>query len=159
MANLQHLHCWSFLLIHAFSLPPLAYKRRPGHPIPSHTSSQAIFLSFSTPTVQRNSIHSACQFCPAATPPVHSLVPDDLAIEMLPIFSSRCSHMSPTSYPKITPRGVLMQQGHHPPWLLPVVYAHPESIRQAWSQHHQELDRRATCSYVTFPCSSPVISK
>jgi hypothetical protein len=44
-----------------------------------------------------------------------------------------------------------MQQGHHPPWLVPVVYAHPESIRQAWSQHHQELDRRATCSYVTFP--------
>jgi hypothetical protein len=52
-----------------------------------------------------------------------------------------------------------MQQGHHPPWLLPVVCTHPESIRQAWSQHHQELDRRATCSYVTFPCSIPVISK
>ena len=93
MVNLQHLHCCPFLLIHAFSLPPLAYKRRPGHPIPPHTSSQAIFLSFSSPTVQRNSIHSACQFCPAATPPVHSLVPDDLATKMLPIFSSRCSHV------------------------------------------------------------------
>jgi hypothetical protein len=29
------------------------------------------------------------RFHPAAMPPVHSLVPDDLAIEMLPIFSSR----------------------------------------------------------------------
>jgi hypothetical protein len=120
-------------------------------------SAQAIFLSFSSPTVQRNSIHSACQFRPATLPPVHSLVPDDLATKILQIFSSRCSHMSSTSYPKITPRGVPMQQGHHPPWLLPVVCAHPKSIRQAWSQHHQELDRRATCSYVTFPHSSHVI--
>jgi hypothetical protein len=52
-----------------------------------------------------------------------------------------------------------MQQGHHPPWLLPVVCTHLESIRQVWSQHHQEIDRRATYSYVTFPCSSHVISR
>jgi hypothetical protein len=109
IVNLQHLHCWQFLLIHAFSLHPLAYKRTPRHPLPHHTSSQVIFLSFSSPTVQRNSIHSACQFCPAVMPPVHHLIPDDLAIEILPIFSSRCSHMFSTSYPKITPRGVPMQ--------------------------------------------------
>jgi hypothetical protein len=124
MANLQHLHCWPFLLIHVLSLPPLAYKRRPGHPIPPHTSSQAIFLSFSSPTVQRISIHSTCQFCPAATPPVHSLVPDDLATKMLPIFSSRCSHMSPTTYPRITARGFETQPGSHSSWLLPHVCTH-----------------------------------
>jgi hypothetical protein len=52
-----------------------------------------------------------------------------------------------------------MQQGHPSPWLLPVVCTHPESTRQVWSQHHLELDQHATCSYVTFPCSSPVISR
>jgi hypothetical protein len=124
MATLQHIHCWPFLLIHVLSLPPLAYKRRPEHPIPPHTSSQAIFLSFSSPTVQRNSIHSACQFCPAATPPVHSLVPDDLATKMLPIFSSRCSPMFPTTYPKIATRGIKMKPGTNPSCLLPHVYTH-----------------------------------
>jgi hypothetical protein len=124
MVKLQHPHCCPFLLIHVLSLPPLAYKRRPRHPIPPHTSSQAIILSFSSPTLQRNSIHSACQFCPAAMPPVHSLVSDDLAIEMLPIFSSRCSHMSPTTYPKIAARGIEMQPGSHPSWLLPHVCMH-----------------------------------
>jgi hypothetical protein len=158
MVNLQHLHCWSFLIIHAFSLPPLAYKRTPRHPLPHHISSQAFSSFFSFHRVQINSIF-LCQFCPAAMPPVHSLVPDDLAIKMLPIFFSRCSHMSYTSYPKITPRGLPMQQGYHPPWLLLVVCAYLESIRQAWSQHHQELDQRTTCSYMTFPCSSPVISR
>jgi hypothetical protein len=57
-------------------------------------------------------------------PPVHSLVPDDLAIQMLPIFSSRCSHMSPTSYPKITARGIETQSGSDPSWLLPHVCTH-----------------------------------
>jgi hypothetical protein len=56
MVNLQHLHCWPFRPIHVFSLPPLAYKRRPGQPLPSHTSSQAFFLSFSSPIVQRSSL-------------------------------------------------------------------------------------------------------
>jgi hypothetical protein len=120
MANLQHHHCWPFLHIHVLSLPPLSYKRRPGHPLPHHTSSQA----FSSPTVQRNSIHSACQFCPAAMPPVHSLVPDDLATKMLPIFSSRCSHMSPTTYLKIAASGIETQPGSHSSWLLPHVCTH-----------------------------------
>jgi hypothetical protein len=124
MANLQHLHYWPFLLIHVLSLPPLAYKRRHGHLIPSHISSQAIFLSFSSPTVQRNFIHSAYHFCPAATPPVHSLVSDDLATKMLPIFSSRCSHMSPTTYPRISARGIETQPGSHSSWLLPHVCMH-----------------------------------
>jgi hypothetical protein len=124
MVNLQHPHCCPFLLIHVFSLPPLAYKRRSGQPIPPHTSSQAIILSFSSPTVQRNSIYSACQFCPAAMPPVHNPVPDDLAIKMLSIFSSRCSHMSPTTYPKIAARGIETQPGSHPSWLLPHVCMH-----------------------------------
>jgi hypothetical protein len=57
-------------------------------------------------------------------PPVHSLVPDDLAIEMLPIFSSRCSHMSPTSYPKITSSRIETQPGSDPSWLLPHVCTH-----------------------------------
>jgi hypothetical protein len=124
MTNLQHLHCWPFLLIHVLSLPPMAYKRRPGHRIPPHFSSQAIFFSFSSPTVQRNSIHSACQFCLAAMPPVHSLVPDDLATKILQIFSSRCSHMSPTTYPKIAASGIETQPGSHPSWLLPHVCTH-----------------------------------
>jgi hypothetical protein len=47
MANLQHLHCWPFLLIHAFSLPPLAYKRTPRPSLPHHTSSQAFSSFFS----------------------------------------------------------------------------------------------------------------
>jgi hypothetical protein len=54
-------------------------------------------------------------------PPVHSLVPDDLAIEMHPIFSSRCSYMPPTSYPKITSSGIEMQPGSDPSWLPPHV--------------------------------------
>jgi hypothetical protein len=52
-----------------------------------------------------------------------------------------------------------MQQGHHLPWLLPVVCTHPESFRQVWSQRHQELDWHATCSYMTFRCSSPKIPR
>jgi hypothetical protein len=52
MVNLQHLHCWPFLLVHAFSLPPLAYKRTPRHPLPHHTSSKA----FSSPIVQGLSV-------------------------------------------------------------------------------------------------------
>jgi hypothetical protein len=39
-----------------------------------------------------------------------------------------------------------MQQGHHSPWLLPIVCTHPESIHQVLSQRHQELDRRTTYS-------------
>jgi hypothetical protein len=124
MANLQHLYCWPFLLIHVLSLLPLAYKRRHGHPIPPHTSSQAIFLSFSSLTVQRNSIHSACQFCPAAMPPVHILIPNDLAIKILQIFSNRCSHIYPTTYPKIAASGIETQPGSHPSWLLPHVCTH-----------------------------------
>ncbi len=57
-------------------------------------------------------------------PPVHSLVPDDLAIEMLPIFSSICSHMSPTSYQKNAASGIEMQPGSDPSWLLPQVCTH-----------------------------------
>jgi hypothetical protein len=57
-------------------------------------------------------------------PPVHSLVSDDLAIEMLPIFSNRCSHMSPTSYPKIAASGIETQPGSDPSWLLPHVCTH-----------------------------------
>jgi hypothetical protein len=123
MVNLQHLHCWPFLLIYAFFLPPLAYKRTPRHPLQHHTSFQA-FSSFSFHRVQINSIFSVCQFCPAAMPPVHSLVSDDLAIEMLPIFSSRCSHMSPTSYPKIAASRIETQPGSDPSWLLPHVCKH-----------------------------------
>jgi hypothetical protein len=52
MVNLQHLHCWPFLLVHAFSLPPLAYKMTPRHPLPHHTSSKA----FSSPIVQGLSV-------------------------------------------------------------------------------------------------------
>jgi hypothetical protein len=123
MVNLQHLHCWSFLLIHAFSLLPLAYKRTPRHPLPHHTNSQAFSSSFSIHRVQINSF-SVCQFCSAAMPPVHILVPDDLAIEMLPIFFNRCSHMSPTTYPRIPARGIETQPGSHPLWLLPHVCTH-----------------------------------
>jgi hypothetical protein len=57
-------------------------------------------------------------------PPVHSLVLNDLAIEMLPIFSSRFSHMSPTTHPKITASGIETQLGSHPSWLLPHVCTH-----------------------------------
>jgi hypothetical protein len=57
-------------------------------------------------------------------PPVHSPVPDDLAIKILQIFSRRCSHMSPTTYPKITASGIETQPGSHPSWLLPHVCTH-----------------------------------
>jgi hypothetical protein len=57
-------------------------------------------------------------------PPVCSLVPDDLAIEMLPIISSRCLHMSPTTYPKIAASGIETQPGSHSSWLLPHVCTH-----------------------------------
>jgi hypothetical protein len=57
-------------------------------------------------------------------PPVHSLVPDDLATKMLPIFSIRCSQMSPTSYPKITAREIETQPGSDPSWPLPHVCTH-----------------------------------
>jgi hypothetical protein len=57
-------------------------------------------------------------------PPVHSLVPDDLATKILQIFFSRCSHMSPTTYPKIIASGIETQPGSHPSWLLPHVCTH-----------------------------------
>jgi hypothetical protein len=57
-------------------------------------------------------------------PPVHSLVSDDLAIEILPIFSSRCSNMSPTSYPKIAASGIETQPESDPSWLLSHVCMH-----------------------------------
>jgi hypothetical protein len=57
-------------------------------------------------------------------PPVHSLVTDDLATKILQIFSSRCSHMSPTTYPKIVASGIETQPGSHPAWLLPHVCTH-----------------------------------
>jgi hypothetical protein len=57
-------------------------------------------------------------------PPVHSLVPDDLATKILQNFSSRCSHMSPTTYPKIAASWIETQLGSHPSWLLPHVCTH-----------------------------------
>jgi hypothetical protein len=57
-------------------------------------------------------------------PPVRSLVPDDLATKILQIFSSRCSHMSPTTYPKIAASWIETQPGLHPSWLLPHVCMH-----------------------------------
>jgi hypothetical protein len=57
-------------------------------------------------------------------PLVRSLVPDDLDTKILQIFSSRCSHMSPTTYPKIAASGIETQPGSHPSWLLPHVCTH-----------------------------------
>jgi hypothetical protein len=62
--------------------------------------------------------------------PVHSLIPDDLSTKMLPIFSSRCSHMNPTTYPKIAASGIETQPGSHPLWLLPHVYTHSVHMTQ-----------------------------
>jgi hypothetical protein len=56
--------------------------------------------------------------------PVHSLVSDDLAIKMLPIFSSTWSPMFPTTYPKIAASGIETQPGSDPSWLLPHVCTH-----------------------------------
>jgi hypothetical protein len=57
-------------------------------------------------------------------PPVHSLVFDDLAIKMLPIFSNTCFPMFPTTYPKIATSGIETQLGSDPSWLLPHVCMH-----------------------------------
>jgi hypothetical protein len=57
-------------------------------------------------------------------PPVHSLISDDLATKILQIFSSRYSHMSPTTYSKIATSGIETQLGSHPSWLLPHVCTH-----------------------------------
>jgi hypothetical protein len=57
--------------------------------------------------------------------PVPSLVPDDLTNETLSIFSSRCTLISSTTYPNITPREDPIRLEHHSPWLLPGVYTHP----------------------------------
>jgi hypothetical protein len=43
---------------------------------------------------------------------------------MLPIFSSTCSTMFPTTYPKIAASGIETQPGSDPSWLLPRVYTH-----------------------------------
>jgi hypothetical protein len=51
----------------------------------------------------------------------HNPALNDLTTKILPIFSSRCSPMSPTSYPKISARRVSMQSECHSPWLLPGV--------------------------------------
>jgi hypothetical protein len=124
MVILLNLHAWSFILIHVLSLPPLVYKRRPGHPLPPHTISQAFFFSFPSPTVPRESLSSACQFHPATEPSVHSLISNDLATKILQTFSSRCNSTSPTTYPKIIARGIPMQSGSDPSWLLPCVCKH-----------------------------------
>jgi hypothetical protein len=57
-------------------------------------------------------------------PPVHSFISDDLATKILLIFSSRCSHMSPTTYPKTAASRIETQPGSHPSWLLPHVCTH-----------------------------------
>jgi hypothetical protein len=57
-------------------------------------------------------------------PPVHSLVSDDLAIKMLPIFSSTCFPTFPTTYLKIAASGIENQPGSHPSRLLPHVCTH-----------------------------------
>jgi hypothetical protein len=57
-------------------------------------------------------------------PPVHSLVSDDLAIKMLPIFFSTCSPMFPTTYLKIVASGIETQPGSDPSWLLPHICTH-----------------------------------
>jgi hypothetical protein len=57
-------------------------------------------------------------------PPVHSLVSDDLVIKMLPIFSSTCSPMFSTTYPKIAASGIETQPESDPSWLLPHVCTH-----------------------------------
>jgi hypothetical protein len=56
---------------------------------------------------------------------VLSLVPDDLANQILSIFPSRCTLMSSTTYPNITPIEEPMRPEHHSPWLLPDVCTHP----------------------------------
>jgi hypothetical protein len=43
---------------------------------------------------------------------------------MLPIFSSMCSPMFPTTYPKIAASRIETQLGSGPSWLLPHVYTH-----------------------------------
>ena len=104
------------------SLPPLAYKRSPGDPLPRHTSSQASSPSLLFHRVQRSSIFSACQFCPATEALVHMPFSDDLAIKTLPTFSSRCAYVSPTTYPKIAVRGDTIHPGSVLQWPLPRVY-------------------------------------
>jgi hypothetical protein len=109
MVILPHLHGWSFMHIHVLSVPPLTYKRRPGQHLPPHTSSQAFFFSFPHPSVHRNSICSVCLFCPATWPTVLCPVPDEVDTEILQTFSSRCTPMSPTTYPKIATSGAMKQ--------------------------------------------------
>jgi hypothetical protein len=67
---------------------------------------------------------SVCQFYQAAMPPIHSLISDDLAIKMLPIFSSTCSPMFPTTYPIIAASRIETQPESDPSWLLPHVCMH-----------------------------------
>jgi hypothetical protein len=43
---------------------------------------------------------------------------------MLPIFSSTCSPMFPTTYQKIAASGIENQPGSDPSWLLPHVHTH-----------------------------------
>ena len=102
-------------------IPLLAYKRTPGDPLPRHTSSHASSLSLLFHRVQRSSIFSACQFCPATEALVHMPFPDDLAIKTLPTFSSRCAHVSPTTYPKIAATGDPIHPGSDSQWPLPRV--------------------------------------
>ena len=102
-------------------LPLLDYKRSPRHPLPPHTSSATSSSSIPFHRVQRSSISAVCQLCPATETPVHMPFPDDLAIKILQTFSSRCTHVSPTTYPKIAARGDPMQPGADSQWQLPCV--------------------------------------
>jgi hypothetical protein len=122
MVNLQHLHCWSFLLIHAFSLPPLAYKRTPRHPLPHHNSSQAFSSSFHR--VQINSIFLCLPVLSSSNDISSQPCSRWSSHRNAPNFSSRCSHMSPTTYRKIAASGIETQPGSHSSWQRPRVYTH-----------------------------------
>jgi hypothetical protein len=56
---------------------------------------------------------------------VHSLIHNDPVNQMLPMFSSKWSPMSSTSYLEISTRRVPMQPECHSPWLLLSVCTYP----------------------------------
>jgi hypothetical protein len=85
-------------------------------PIPCQSLS---FSHLSTPSTLPT------MFCPATEHQHHSLTQADLTTERLPMFSSKCSPISSTSYPKIFTRRVLMQPGCHSLWLLHGVCTYP----------------------------------
>jgi hypothetical protein len=88
-----------------------------------HTPALKQYSSHSHPQ-QSKETSSCLPISSSHIAPVRSIVPDDLATKILQIFSSRCSHMSPTTYPKIAARAIETQPGSYPSWLLPHVCTH-----------------------------------